>query len=151
MPLFRLTTQVFYQSQGCNDSLNSLSWNNNEVNDRWYDKERYDISELPRTFWLVSGTAKPMFYWTVLDTLMHTPTFIASRLIPYAQRNFLQRIKYVFRALQRKALLPWWLLEWLIYTVRLCRIRQAYDRPMTWIVSCKSNLQLAYDCRLGPT
>ena len=37
-----------------------------------------------------------------------------------------------------------------IYTVRLCRIRQAYDRPTTWIVSCKSNLQLAYDCRVGP-
>ena len=35
-----------------------------------------------------------------------------------------------------------------IYTVRLCRIRQAYDRPTTWIVSCKSNLQLAYDCCL---
>ena len=34
-----------------------------------------------------------------------------------------------------------------IYTVRLCRIGQAYDRPMTRIVSCKSNLQLAYDCR----
>ena len=28
-----------------------------------------------------------------------------------------------------------------IYTVRLCRIRQAYDRPTTWIVSSKSNLQ----------
>ena len=35
------------------------------------------------------------------------------------------------------------------YTVRLCRIRQAYDRPTTWIFSCKSNLQLAYDCRVG--
>ena len=23
--------------------------------------------------------------------------------------------------------------------------RQAYDRPTTWIVSCKSDLQLAYD------
>ena len=33
-----------------------------------------------------------------------------------------------------------------IYTVRLCRMRQAYDRPTTRIVSCKSNLQLAYDC-----
>ena len=30
-----------------------------------------------------------------------------------------------------------------IYTVRLCSIRQAYGRPTTWIVSCKSNLQLA--------
>ena len=30
--------------------------------------------------------------------------------------------------------------------VRLCRI--AYDRPTTRIVSCKSNLQLAYDCRV---
>ena len=38
-----------------------------------------------------------------------------------------------------------------IYTVRLCRIRQAYHRPATWIVSCKSNLQLAYDCLVGPT
>ena len=37
-----------------------------------------------------------------------------------------------------------------IYTVQLCRIRQAYDRPTTWIVSCKSNLQLACDCRVGP-
>ena len=35
-----------------------------------------------------------------------------------------------------------------IYTVRLCRIRQAYDRSTAWIVSCKSNLQLAYDCCL---
>ena len=37
-----------------------------------------------------------------------------------------------------------------IYTVRLCRIRQAYDRPTTWIVSCKSNQQFAYDCRVRP-
>ena len=37
-----------------------------------------------------------------------------------------------------------------IYTVRLCRIRQAYDRPTTWIVSFKSNLQLAYYCRVVP-
>ena len=35
-----------------------------------------------------------------------------------------------------------------IYTVRLCRMRQAYDRPTTRIVSCKSNLQPAYDCRV---
>ena len=35
-----------------------------------------------------------------------------------------------------------------IYTVRFCRMRQAYDRPTTRIVSCKSNLQLAYDCRV---
>ena len=35
-----------------------------------------------------------------------------------------------------------------IYTVRLCRIRQACDRPTTWIVSSKSTLQLAYDCCL---
>ena len=35
-----------------------------------------------------------------------------------------------------------------IYTVRLCRMRQAYDRPTTRIVSCKSNLQVAYDCRV---
>ena len=35
-----------------------------------------------------------------------------------------------------------------IYTVRLCRMRQAYDRPTTRIISCKSNLQLAYDCRV---
>ena len=34
-----------------------------------------------------------------------------------------------------------------IYTVRLCRMQQAYDRPTTRIVSCKSNLPLAYDCR----
>ena len=32
-----------------------------------------------------------------------------------------------------------------IYRVRLCRMRQAYDRLTTQIVSCKSNLQLAYD------
>ena len=37
-----------------------------------------------------------------------------------------------------------------IYTLRLCRTRQAYDRFTTWIVSFKSNLQLAYDCRVGP-
>ena len=35
-----------------------------------------------------------------------------------------------------------------IYMVRLCRMQQAYDRPTTRIVSCKSNLQLAYDCRV---
>ena len=36
-----------------------------------------------------------------------------------------------------------------IYTVRLCRMRQAYnDRPTTQIVLCKSNPQLAYDCRV---
>ena len=35
-----------------------------------------------------------------------------------------------------------------IYTVRFCRMRQAYDRPTTRIVLCKSNLQLAYDCRV---
>ena len=35
-----------------------------------------------------------------------------------------------------------------IYTVRLCRMRQAYDRPTARIFSCKSNLQLAYDCRV---
>ena len=33
-----------------------------------------------------------------------------------------------------------------IYTIRLCRMRQVYDRPTTLVVSCKSNLQLAYDC-----
>ena len=32
--------------------------------------------------------------------------------------------------------------------VRLCRMRQAYGRPTTRIVSCKSNLQLAYDFRV---
>ena len=35
-----------------------------------------------------------------------------------------------------------------IYMVRLCRMGQTYDRPMTQIVSCKSNLQLAYNCRV---
>ena len=35
-----------------------------------------------------------------------------------------------------------------IYMVRLCRMRQAYGRPTTRIVSCKSNLQLAYQCRV---
>ena len=35
-----------------------------------------------------------------------------------------------------------------IYTVRLCRMRQAYDKPTTRIVSGKSNLKLAYDCRV---
>ena len=34
-----------------------------------------------------------------------------------------------------------------IYTVRLCRMRYVYNKPTTRIVSCKSNLQLAYDCR----
>ena len=48
-----------------------------------------------------------------------------------------------------------WMFSWRvclrpIYTVRLCRIPQGYDRPTTWIISCKSNLQLAYDCRVGP-
>ena len=35
-----------------------------------------------------------------------------------------------------------------IYTVQLCRMRYAYNKSMTRIVSCKSNLQLAYDCRV---
>ena len=37
-------------------------------------------------------------------------------------------------------------LKWTLDTtdrLRLCRMRQTYDRPGTWIVSCKSNLQLA--------
>ena len=33
-----------------------------------------------------------------------------------------------------------------IYTIRLCRMRQVYDRPTSGVVSCKSNLQLAYGC-----
>ena len=33
-----------------------------------------------------------------------------------------------------------------IYMVRLWRMRQVYDRPTIWIFSCKSNLQLSYDC-----
>ena len=35
-----------------------------------------------------------------------------------------------------------------IYTVQLCRMRYAYDKSTTQIVSCKSNLQLACDCRV---
>ena len=35
-----------------------------------------------------------------------------------------------------------------IYTVQLCRMRYAYDKSTTGIVSCKSNLQLACDCRV---
>ena len=35
-----------------------------------------------------------------------------------------------------------------IYTVQLCRMRCAYDKSTTRIVSCKSNLQLACDCRV---
>ena len=31
--------------------------------------------------------------------------------------------------------------------VQLCRMRYVYNKPTTRIVSCKSNLQLAYDCR----
>jgi len=33
-----------------------------------------------------------------------------------------------------------------IYTLRLCRMRQVCNRSTTWIVSCKSNLKLAYEC-----
>ena len=36
-----------------------------------------------------------------------------------------------------------------IYTVRLCRLRQAHYRSTTRIVSFKSNLQLAFDCRVS--
>ena len=36
----------------------------------------------------------------------------------------------------------------LIYTVQLCRMRYAYDKSTTRVVSCKSNLQLACDCRV---
>ena len=35
-----------------------------------------------------------------------------------------------------------------IYTVQLCRMRYAFDKSTTRIVSCKSNLQHACDCRL---
>ena len=35
-----------------------------------------------------------------------------------------------------------------IYTVQLCRMQHAYDKSTTRIVSCKSNLQLACDCRV---
>ena len=35
-----------------------------------------------------------------------------------------------------------------IYTVQLCCMRYAYDKFTTQVVSCKSNLQLAYDCRV---
>ena len=35
-----------------------------------------------------------------------------------------------------------------IYTVQLCRIRNGYDKSRTRVVSCKSNLQLACDCRV---
>ena len=47
----------------------------------------------------------------------------------------------------------WWITELnlqcmlrAIYTIRLCCMRQAYDRPTTQIVLCKSNLQLTYNC-----
>ena len=43
---------------------------------------------------------------------------------------------------------PPWLLLRPIYTVQLCRMRYAYDKSTTRIVSCKSNLQLACDCRV---
>ena len=35
-----------------------------------------------------------------------------------------------------------------IYTAQLCRMRYAYDKSRTRVVSCKSSLQLAYDCRV---
>ena len=35
-----------------------------------------------------------------------------------------------------------------IYTVQLYRMRYAYGKSMTQIVSCKLNLQLAYDCHV---
>ena len=35
-----------------------------------------------------------------------------------------------------------------IFTVQLCRMRCAHDRSTTRVVSCKSNLQLACDCRV---
>ena len=35
-----------------------------------------------------------------------------------------------------------------IYTVQLCRMRYTYDKFTTRVVSRKSNLQLAYDCRV---
>ena len=34
-----------------------------------------------------------------------------------------------------------------IYTVQLCRMQYASDKPTTQMVSCKSNLQLAYTTR----
>ena len=35
-----------------------------------------------------------------------------------------------------------------IYAVQLCRMRCTHDRSTTRVVSCKSNLQLACDCRV---
>ena len=35
-----------------------------------------------------------------------------------------------------------------IYMVQLCCMRYAYDESRTRVVSCKSNLQLALDCRV---
>ena len=32
--------------------------------------------------------------------------------------------------------------------VQLCRMQYAYDKSTTRIISCKSNLQLAYDCHV---
>ena len=43
------------------------------------------------------------------------------------------------RAPKRSVLRP-------IYTVQLCRMRYAYDKSRTRVVSCKSNLQHACDC-----
>ena len=40
----------------------------------------------------------------------------------------------------------WYLPEGRFTRYRLCRMRYAYDKSRTWIVSCKSNLQHACDC-----
>lgn len=57
--------------------------------------------------------------------------------IPYFE-PFLQEFWYYLILLARA-----------IYTVRTCRVRQAYDRPTTWIVLCKSTLQLVYKHFVG--
>ena len=54
----------------------------------------------------------------------------------YSDTSWVSNLSYTLKVILRP-----------IYTVRLCRMRQAYDRPTTRIVSCKSNLPLAYDCR----
>ena len=61
-------------------------------------------------------------------------------------KNFGSRFRTEMKIKRRRYLnIPEQIFLGPIYTLRLCRVRQVYDRPTTLIASCKSNLLLAYD------
>ena len=65
------------------------------------------------------------------------------------KRNYWERLGTLRRINVSRILYIWCtIVQGPIYTVQLCRMRYAYDKSTRCIVSCKSNLQLTYDCRV---